>query len=490
MPQPIVAIVGRPNVGKSTLFNKLIGERRAIVEDEPGTTRDRLYGEAEWHGREFTIVDTAGILPGEEEEATASMAEIVRATRAQAQLAIDEADAILFLVDTREGITSADEDVAALLRETSKPVILGANKADSLERAQNAVEFWNLGLGEPIPLSAYHGTGTGDVLDALYNELPPFEEDPEPEYAIKIAIVGRPNVGKSSLLNRLLGQERVVVSDIPGTTRDTIDTVLDYNGQQILLIDTAGIRRRGRIEQGIEKYSVLRALRAIERADVVLLMVDATEGVTAQDTHVAGMVLEAHKGIAVLVNKWDAVEKDNWTFDQCTDHVRDALNFIPYAPLLFISALTGQRVPNILELSLQINAERNTRIPTSKLNTLLRDAVRAHPPSAIHKGAHLRLYYATQAQVSPPVFRSSPTRRKRSILGTGAISRTVSANNIRLPDRRLFWCSRAGTRKIAGKGRRGKGQGARSERREAGGERREARGDQAEAIDLDVIDAD
>lgn len=404
MPQPIVAIVGRPNVGKSTLFNKLVGERRAIVEDLPGTTRDRLYGEAEWRGREFTIVDTAGILPGEEDEATASMAEIVRATRAQAQLAIDEADAILFLVDVKEGITAADEDVAAMLRSTSKPVLLGVNKADSMERVQNAVEFWNLGLGEPIALSAYHGTGTGDLLDALYEALPPFEEDPEPEYALKIAIVGRPNVGKSSLLNRLLGEERVVVSDVPGTTRDTIDTEVEYNGEKILLIDTAGIRRRGRIDRGIEKYSVLRALRAIERADVVLLMVDATEGVTAQDAHVAGMVLEAHKGIAVLVNKWDAIEKDNETFEAFTRHVKGELHFIPYAPVLFISAKTGQRVEKILELALQINGERNTRISTSKVNAILRDAVRAHPPSSMHKGAHLRIFYATQAQVAPPVF--------------------------------------------------------------------------------------
>ncbi|MDP9310338.1 MAG: ribosome biogenesis GTPase Der [Chloroflexota bacterium] len=404
MPQPIVAIVGRPNVGKSTLFNKLVGERRAIVEDEPGTTRDRLYGEAEWRGREFTIVDTAGILPGEENQTTASMAEIVRATRAQAQLAIDEADAILFLVDVKSGITAADEEVAEMLRQTSKPVIVGANKADSLERAQNAVEFWNLGLTEPVPISAYHGTGTGDLLDALYDALPPFEEDPDEEYALKIAIVGRPNVGKSSLLNRLLGIERVVVSDIPGTTRDTIDTVVEFNGEKILLIDTAGIRRRGRIDQGIEKYSVLRALRAIERADVALLMVDATEGVTSQDAHVAGMVLEAYKGIAVLVNKWDALEKDAETFDQWTRHVQAALHFIPYAPMLFISAKTGQRVEKILELAQQINAERNTRISTAKINTILRDAVRDHPPSSIHKGAHLRIFYATQAQVAPPVF--------------------------------------------------------------------------------------
>jgi GTP-binding protein len=386
------------------LFNKLIGERRAIVEGEPGTTRDRLYGQADWRGRTFTVVDTAGILPGQEVETNAPMTQIVRAARAQAQLAIDEADAILFLVDVKEGITAADEEVAELLRQTSKPVILGVNKADSLERAQDAVEFWNLGLGEPIPFSAYHGTGTGDLLDALYEALLLFEEEPEEEYAVKITIVGRPNVGKSSLLNRLLGTERVVVSDIPGTTRDTIDTVVEYNGQKILLIDTAGIRRRGRIEQGVERYSVLRALRAIERADVALLMIDATEGITAQDAHVAGMILDAHKGIAILVNKWDAVEKDDYTFDAWTRQVQAAFDFMPYAPILFISAKTGQRVEKILELALQINTERNTRIPTSKLNALLRDALYHHPPASIHKGAHLRIFYATQAQVAPPVF--------------------------------------------------------------------------------------
>ena len=404
MAQPIIAIVGRPNVGKSTLFNKLVGERRAIVEDLPGTTRDRLYGTAEWSGHNFTIVDTAGILPGEENDVNASMAQIVRGTRAQAQLAIDEADVIVLIVDVKEGITAADEEVAELLRRADKPVLLAANKADSVQRAQNAVEFYNLGLGDPIPISAYHGTGTGDLLDAIVNELPERVELEEDEYAVKIAIVGRPNVGKSSLLNKLLGFERVVVSDIPGTTRDTIDTVVEYAGNKILLIDTAGVRRSGKIERGIEKYSVLRALKAIERADVALLLIDATEGVTAQDTHVASMVLEEYKGIAVLVNKWDAVVKDNDTFDAYTRSVRSAFHFIPYAPLLFISALTGQRVTDAIEIALEIQSERQTRISTSKLNTLLRDAARDHPPTSVQKGAHLRIYYATQAQVAPPVF--------------------------------------------------------------------------------------
>ena len=404
MPQPIVAIVGRPNVGKSTLFNKLIGERRAIVEDLPGTTRDRLYGTAEWSGHIFTLVDTAGILPGEEQDVTASMAQIVRATRAQAQLAIEEADVIVFLVDVKEGITAADEEVAELLRRADKPVILGVNKADSIRRAQDAVEFYNLGLSDPIPVSAYHGTGTGDLLDAIVAEFPERVEAEEEEYAVKIAIVGRPNVGKSSLVNKLLGVERVVVTDIPGTTRDTIDTVVEYMGNKILLIDTAGIRRAGRVERGIEKYSVLRALRAVERADVALLLVDATEGVTAQDTHVAGMILDAHKGVAILVNKWDVVVKDNETFNAYTRAMRDAFHFIPWAPLLFISALTGQRVTDALEAALEIRNARKTRIATSKLNTLLRDAVRDHPPASIHKGAHLRIFYVTQVQGDPPVF--------------------------------------------------------------------------------------
>lgn len=404
MPQPIVAIVGRPNVGKSTLFNKLIGERRAIVEDIPGTTRDRLYGTTEWSGHTFTIVDTAGILPGEEQDVSASMAQIVRATRAQAQLAIDEADIIVFVVDVRDGITAADEEVAELLRRTDKPVVLGANKADSMERVHNSVEFYNLGLGDPIPLSAYHGTGTGELLDAIVEQLPNPVEPDEDEYAVKIAIVGRPNVGKSSLLNKLLGFERVVVSDIPGTTRDTIDTVVEYMGNKILLIDTAGIRRSGKVERGIEKYSVLRALRAIERADVTLVLIDATEGVTAQDTHVAGMALEANKGMAIIVNKWDLVEKDNFTFDEYTDAVRRSFHFIPWAPLLFISAVTGQRVTQVLEIALEIRNARKTRISTSQLNQILRESLRAHPPSSIHKGAHLRIFYATQAQGDPPVF--------------------------------------------------------------------------------------
>jgi GTP-binding protein len=402
--KPIVAIVGRPNVGKSTFFNRLIGQRKAIVEDIPGTTRDRIYGDSDWNGRSFTVVDTAGLLfeEGDLTEGTPQV-EIARHVRAQAQIAIDEADAIIFIVDSREGITSADAEVAEVLRSTYKPVVLAANKADNKERALDAVEFYALNLGDPIPMSAYHGIGTGDVLDRVAESLPVVEEE-ESDWAAKIAIVGRPNVGKSSLLNQLLGQERSVVSTVPGTTRDSIDTPIDVNGARVLLIDTAGIRRRGKIEPGLEKYSVLRALRTIERADVALLLIDAEEGITAQDTHVAGMILEQLKGVAILVNKWDLIIKDDETFNAYTRHVREAFKFIPYAPLLFISAKTGQRVDQVLPLALEIAQERQRRIPTAELNVLLREAVYDHPPTATHKGAHLRIYYATQPQAAPPVF--------------------------------------------------------------------------------------
>lgn len=402
--KPIVALVGRPNVGKSTFFNRLVGERKAIVEDLPGTTRDRLYGDTEWNGRIFTVVDTAGLLLEEDDltEGTPQI-EIARRVREQAELAIAEADVIILLVDTREGLTAADAAVAEVLRNSSKPVVLAANKADNKERSLDAVEFYALSLGDPIPMSAYHGIGTGDVLDQVTAFLPVLEEE-EPEVSAKIAIVGRPNVGKSSLLNRLLGKERSVVSEVPGTTRDSIDTLLKVDGQDILLIDTAGVRRRGKIERGVEKYSVLRTLRAIERSDVALLLIDASEGVTAQDTHVAGMILEQLKGVAILVNKWDLIVKDNDTFNAFMAHVRDAFNFIPYAPILFISAKSGQRVGQVLPLAMQIASERRKRISTADLNDLLRKATYDHPPTAIHKGAHLRLYYATQPQAEPPVF--------------------------------------------------------------------------------------
>jgi GTPase len=402
--KPIVALVGRPNVGKSTFFNRLIGERKAIVEDMPGTTRDRLYGDSDWNGRTFTVVDTAGLLLEEDDltEGTPQL-EIARRVREQAELAIAEADLIIFMVDTREGLTAADAAVADVLRSSNKPIVLAANKADNKDRTLDAVEFYELSLGDPIPMSAYHGIGTGDVLDKVTEFLPVIPEEEHPD-AIKVAIIGRPNVGKSSLLNKLLGTERSVVSEVPGTTRDSIDTLIRANGQEILLIDTAGVRRRGKVERGVEKHSVLRTMRAIERCDVALLLIDANEGVTAQDTHVAGMILEQLKGVAILVNKWDLVVKDNTTFNAFQSHVREAFKFIPYAPLMFISALDGQRTGQVLPLAIEIAAERNKRIATSQLNDLLRRATYEHPPTATHKGAHLRIYYATQPQANPPVF--------------------------------------------------------------------------------------
>lgn len=401
MTRPIVAIVGRPNVGKSTLFNRLIGERRAIVEDLPGTTRDRVYGVSDWGGIEFTVVDTAG-LQDEDEVHASSTAEIARHTREQAQTAIDEADVIVFMVDTKAGLTSGDQEVADLLRRTDKPTVLVANKADSTNRRDLALEFYELGLGEPIPVSAYHGSGTGDLLDRVVEALPEFEDLPETE-GPRIAIVGRPNVGKSRLLNALLGQERSIVSDTPGTTRDSVDTQLIWAGRPITLIDTAGIRRKGRVESGIEYFSVLRSMRAIDRSDVVLLVIDATESFTAQDLHVAGYVEEQKKGVVVVVNKWDLIEKDSSTMEEYRVRAREALDFMPYAPLTFISAKLGQRVHQVLDQALDVVEERGKRIPTAALNKMLKDAVAAHPPAS-RPGKWIKFYYMTQADVSPPTF--------------------------------------------------------------------------------------
>jgi GTP-binding protein len=401
VPKPIVAIVGRPNVGKSTLFNRLIGERRAIVEDLPGTTRDRVYGTAEWGGIEFTVVDTAG-LQDEQEILRSTQAEILKRTREQAQSAIDEADVIVFMVDAKTGITSGDYEVADLLRRTDKPTIVAANKADNVERRESAVEFYSLGLGEPIAISAFHGSGTGDLLDRIVEALPEFEEEPETE-GPNIAIVGRPNVGKSRLLNALLGQERAIVSDVPGTTRDTLDTQLVWAGQPLTLIDTAGIRRKGRIEEGIEQFSVLRSMRAIDRSDVVLLVIDATESFTAQDLHIAGYVEEQKKGMVVVVNKWDLVDKGPTTMDEYRAKAKEALDFMPYVPLTFISAKYGQRVHQVLEVALHVVEERNKRIPTAQLNKVLREAVARHQPPS-KPGKWLKFYYVTQADVAPPTF--------------------------------------------------------------------------------------
>jgi GTP-binding protein len=407
MARPVVAIVGRPNVGKSTLFNRLIGERRAVMHDVPGTTRDRLYGTADWRGREMTVVDTGGI--GVEADRLTGPGDSARwgslpldQILSQAQEAMEEADLIVFLVDALNGITSADQDVANLLRRSKKPIVLGANKAEGKRGSQNAVELYELGLGEPIPFSAIHGTGTGDLLDAIVDELPPAPPIEEAEPDLSIAIVGRPNVGKSSLLNRLLGKERAIVSPIPGTTRDALDTELRWHGRRVRLIDTAGIRRRGRIEQGVEQFSVLRAVRAIERAEVAVLVIDAMAGVTAQDTHVAGYVQEAKKGLVIAVNKWDLVEKDTATAREYTARIRRELNFVDWAPIVFISAETGQRAPRVLELAWAAQAERDKRVTTPRLIEMVREAVARHPRS--EGGRQLKIYYATQADVRPPTF--------------------------------------------------------------------------------------
>jgi GTP-binding protein len=416
MKRPIVALVGRPNVGKSTLFNRLAGERLAVIDDRPGTTRDRLVAEAEWGGVFFDVVDTGGIDPTDlsrAEPLSLDSADYIESIRSQAQIAARDADLVLFLVDVESGVTPADEEVARILRKQQQkvggkpypPILLVVNRCDNQERRIAASEFYSLGMGDPIPISALHGSGTGDLLDELVAALDreAKEDLDEQDDVISIAIVGRPNAGKSSLLNRLLGEERVIVSPIPGTTRDAIDTELTYHGQKITLIDTAGIRRRGRIEPGVEKYSVLRALKAIERADVVLVMVDANEGITAQDTHIAGMVIDKHKSVVLLVNKWDLIEKDSFTIDQYTMEIRSSLNFMAYVPVLFISAKTGQRVHQVLPTALRVQEERLRRIPTGEMNRLLRRALSAHPPPT-HRGKTLNILFASQVRTDPPTF--------------------------------------------------------------------------------------
>ncbi len=412
MPPPIVALVGRPNVGKSTLFNRIVGQRRAIVEDLPGTTRDRLYGEAEWAGQFFTVVDTGGLeiiesrkrrRPQDQPEPlSAASVGFIEEIREQAEVAISEADVIIMLVDVLDGPTPADEDVAEVLRRADRPVLVAANKADNPAREQAAYEFYALGLGDVYAVSALHGTGVGELLDALVAALPAAEEEEEPE-ALRIALVGRPNVGKSSLLNKMLGEDRAIVSAIPGTTRDAVDTYLTWEDQPVLLIDTAGIRRRGRVERGIEKYSVLRSIKSIARADVVMLLLDAEDLVTAQDAHVAGYILEESRSIIVVVNKWDLITKDTYTMDAYTKQIRADLRFLDYVPVLFVSALTGQRVHKLLPLAFQVYQERMVRIPTGELNRLTEDATIRHPPP--HKaGKQLKFLYATQASIDPPTF--------------------------------------------------------------------------------------
>jgi len=402
--KPIVAIVGRPNVGKSTLFNRLIGERRAIVQNEPGTTRDRVYGTAEWVGAEFTVIDTGGLRDDSEIAADVESTEtyIAQETRAQAKSAIAEADVIVFMVDITTGPTSGDLEIASILRRADKPTILAANKADSVGRREMLFEFFELGLGDPVGVSAYHGNGTGDLLDRVVESLPEAEEETITE-GPRIAIVGRPNVGKSRLLNALLGQERAIVSDQPGTTRDSLDMELLWEDNPITLIDTAGIRRRGRVEHGIERISVMRSMRAIERADVVVLVIDAIEDFTAQDLHIAGYVEEQKKGLVVAVNKWDLVEKDSYTMDAYRKRAAVQLDFMPYAPLVFISAKQGLRVGQVIETALSVIKEREKRVSTAALNKVLKDAVSKHQPPS-RPGKWLKFFYATQADTSPPTF--------------------------------------------------------------------------------------
>lgn len=404
MVKPIVAIVGRPNVGKSTLFNRLIGERRAIVQNEPGTTRDRVYGTAEWIGHEFTVIDTGGLMDEDEVRPGALESEtyIAAQTRDQATSAIAEADVIVLMVDVMAGTTAGDAEIATMLRRADKPTILAVNKADSVQRRDLAYEFFELGLGDPIAVSAYHGNGTGDLLDKIVESLPEAEEEEETE-GPKIAIVGRPNVGKSRLLNALLGQERAIVSDLPGTTRDSLDTEIVWEGKQLTLIDTAGIRRRGRVEHGIERISVMRSMRAIDRADVVLLLIDATEDFTAQDLHIAGYVEEQKKGLVVVVNKWDLVEKDSTTMDTYRKRAQVQLDFLPYAPLVFISAKLGQRVGQVIDTALTVIKEREKRVSTAALNKMLNEAVAKHQPPS-RPGKWIKFFYATQADVAPPTF--------------------------------------------------------------------------------------
>ena len=395
--KPLVAIVGRPNVGKSMLFNKLIGQRLAIVEDTPGVTRDRIYGECEWAGRKFMLVDTGGIEPNTDNQ-------ILTFMREQAQIAIDHADVIIFVTDVKTGLTANDHDVANLLLRSGKPIVLAVNKMDATGTVDpDYYEFYNLGLGDPVAVSAVHGHGTGDLLDECVKYFPPETEEDEEDDTIKVAVIGKPNVGKSSLVNRILGQERVIVSNVAGTTRDAIDSYFENESGKYVFIDTAGMRKKSRVDESIERYSVLRATMAIDRADVCLILIDATEGVTEQDTKVAGLAHEAGKACIIVVNKWDLVEKDGKTMDHMRENVRRDLAYMTYAPVLFISAATGQRVTRLFELINYVHQQACTRITTGMLNNVLEDAqTRVQPPT--DKGRRLKIYYMTQVGVKPPHF--------------------------------------------------------------------------------------
>ena len=397
MSKPIVAIVGRPNVGKSTLFNQIAGANIAIVKDTPGVTRDRIYAQANWLDREFTLIDTGGIEPDSGDVILSQM-------REQAQIAIDTADVIIFMTDVRQGVTDADDKVADMLRRSRKPVVLCVNKVDNYIKQQADVyEFYNLGLNDPVPVSAAGKLGIGDLLDEVAKHFPDAEAEDEEEMMPKVAVIGKPNAGKSSIVNALAGQQRMIVSDIPGTTRDAIDMVIEHGGKDYLFIDTAGLRRKSKIKEELERYSIIRAVTAVERADVVLMVIDAAEGVTEQDAKIAGIAHERGKGIIILVNKWDAVEKDDKTIYRYTEKVRQVLSFMTYARLLFISAKTGQRLDKIFDLIDVIVENQTLRVQTGVLNEIITQALALSPPPS-DKGKRLKLYYATQVGVKPPAF--------------------------------------------------------------------------------------
>jgi GTP-binding protein len=396
MGRPVVAIVGRPNVGKSTIFNRIIGDRLAIVEDKPGVTRDRIYGIGEWMNREFNIIDTGGIeIEGDDE--------IMRSVRMQAELAIEEADVIIFMVDAKAGVTAADREVAQLLYRSKKPVVLAVNKVDNLQRQDEIYEFYSLGFGDPVAISGSHGIGIGDMLEAASRHFPDAKDEDYGEEVIKVALIGRPNVGKSSLVNAILGEERVIVSDIAGTTRDAVDTPFEKDGQKYVIIDTAGMRKRGKVYETTEKYSVMRAMKAIERADVVLVVINGEEGITEQDKHIAGYAHDAGKASVFVVNKWDAVEKDDKTMQQFTQKIRDHFLFMTYAPIVYVSAKTHQRLHRILPVVNQVAEQHAMRVQTHLLNDVIADAVAITPPPT-DRGKRLRINYATQVSVKPPSF--------------------------------------------------------------------------------------
>lgn len=403
MATPVIAIVGRPNVGKSTIFNRIIGDKLSIVEDKPGVTRDRIYGSGEWNGKPFSIIDTGGIEADGEDR-------LLRMVRMQAELAIEEADVIVFMVDAKAGITTADEEVARILYRSGKPIVVAVNKVDNLLRMDDIYEFYSLGFGDPIALSGAHGTGLGDLLDATVEKLPELTDEVYEDDVIKVALIGRPNVGKSSLVNAILGEERVIVSDIAGTTRDAIDTPFEKDGQKYVLIDTAGMRKRGKVYESTEKYSVMRAMKAIERADVALIVINGEEGIIEQDKHIAGYAHENGKAAIFVVNKWDVVEKDDKTMQNFTNEMRDQFLFMSYAPIVYLSAKTKSRLSKLFPVINHVAEQHAQRIPTHVLNDIISDAVAMTPPPT-DKGKRLRINYVTQVGVKPPtilIFANEP----------------------------------------------------------------------------------